>query len=124
MSDQEYYKRFNAYYEVMRTAGGHVGQHPALIKVYKNDGQSDNDVTNSVEEAMAVVMFLKGADPIRHGELLRDLHNQHTRGLGEYPKDPFLAYKLMTVYDNVLKKGRLVLQWRIKESLSPQKKKR
>ena len=88
----------------IRTARGHIGQQPALIKMYNDDGQSDKDAANSAEYAMAAIIFLKGADPTRHGELLRDLHNQHTRGLEEYPKDPISVYELMTIYDNVKNK--------------------
>ena len=95
MPDQEYYERFKAHYDVRRVAGGHIGQHPALMKMYKDDGHSDKDTANSAEDAMAAVMFLKGADTTRHGELLRDFHNQHTRGLGECPKDPISAYELI-----------------------------
>ena len=65
VSDQEYYEMFKAHYEVVRRAGGCIGQHPALIKVYKDDGKSDNDAANSVKEAMAAVIFLKGADLTR-----------------------------------------------------------
>ena len=56
-------------------AGGCIGQHPALNEMYKDDGQSDKDAANSAEDAMVAVMFYKGADPTRHRELLRDLHN-------------------------------------------------
>ena len=75
MSDQEYYERFKALDEVILIAGGHIGQHPALIKVYNDVGQGDNNATKS------------------------DLHNQHTRGSGKYPKDLISVYELMTIYD-------------------------
>ena len=107
MSDKEYFKRFKAHYEVMRMARGYIGQHPALIKMYKDDEQSDKHAANSAEDAIVAVMFLKGADHFRHGELLRDLHIQHTRGLVEYPKDPILVYELMTVYDNFQNKKKI-----------------
>ena len=38
MSNQEYYERFKAHYEIIKMAGGHIGQHPALIKMYTDDG--------------------------------------------------------------------------------------
>ena len=72
--------------------------------MYKDDGQSYKDAANCADDAMAAVMFLKGADPSRHGQLLRDLHNQHTRGLGKYPKYPISVYVLMTVFDSVQNK--------------------
>ena len=118
MSDQKYYRRFKAHYEGIRMAGGHIGQHSALIKMYKDDGQSDKDAANSAEDPMAAVMFLKGANPTRHGELLKDLHNQHTRRLGKYCKDSISVYELIQSRTMFKTKGRLVLPWRMKESLS------
>ena len=49
------------------------------------------------DEYMGIALILK-SDPKRYGQLVRNIQNDHTRGLGGYPKTLTDAYDILVNY--------------------------
>jgi hypothetical protein len=100
MSNTEYFETFQAKVET-------ADKQPGRIEIELAGIVADPDMPTNEERKQARAtakdkflarLLLSNADKRRYGELLRDIENDHTRNIGNYPDTPTAAFDLLVRY--------------------------
>ena len=103
MTNSDYLEKFKGLIAVYEHCGGEPGITKARTKAFLDTSETDTDKaerdarTKARDEYIAVTFLLK-SDTKRYGQLLRDLQNDYTRGLGGYPTTLSEAYDILINY--------------------------
>jgi hypothetical protein len=107
MSNTEYFETFQAKVETANMLHAGVGKQPGRIEIKLAGIVADPDMPTNEEREKARAtakdkflarLLLSNADKRWYGELLRDIENDHTRNIGNYPDTPMAAFDLLVNY--------------------------
>ena len=108
MSNHDFLQKFKGLVEVVEHLGGTLGVDEGRVSEFLND--PDNANANEIVEATArarddylACLFITKSDPKRYGNLIADLENDYTRGIGArgdggYPDTLSKAYDMIVNY--------------------------
>ena len=111
-TNAKYLEQFQNTVKVIEQHGGRIGYDIGTIKSEINKTAVDPNAPTEEERKAAVkaardrylaMAFLSGADRARYSGLLKELHNDFTKGANNFPGDVIAAYKLLTNYRGVFR---------------------
>ena len=107
LPDNAYYEKFKDLVQTIESLGGEIGcQAERVYDHLKKTAADPNNPTAdeteaarlSVKDRYLAILFLINSDRRRYGGLVRDIVNQHTRGVNGYPDSLSAAYDYLVFY--------------------------
>ena len=107
LADNSYYEKFKDLVQTVESLGGEIGcQAERVFEHLKKTAADPNNPTPDETEAARLIakdrylaiLFLVNSDRRRYGGLVRDITNQHTRGVNGYPDSLSAAYDYLVNY--------------------------